>query len=126
MLTFKDGWCNSLLLSVPLIPLVRAELSVSDANLQCISVTSQCSLFTAMYTSFSLMSVHFDSSSSTFTAKFCEMDMLFQNQEIYSKLYKELPKLRTAHQGVLGRSKSDPKPQSCIWATCTEMLVILN
>lgn len=39
-------------------------------------------------------------SSWTFTAKFFEMDILFQNQEIYSKQYQELPKLHTTHQGV--------------------------
>lgn len=141
MLTFTDGSRNSpllFLLSVPLIPFGRnrGRSSSSDSLWsfwlqRCVSVTSLSRVFSVysnVHLLFSLSpDVHFGlrtSSSSTFTAKFCEMDMLFQNQEIYSKQYKELPKLHTrvclAAVNLIQNHRAEFGPHA------PEMLVLLN
>lgn len=135
MLTFNGGCCRSslllFLLSIALIPLVGIEqhlqaMTACIMSFYCRNISPSnmwvkgSSFYRKADPPFSLMIVRFGLKwVSSSAAKFCAMDMLFQNREIYSKQYKELPKLYTAHQGVLDHSESDPKPQGWVWTTCT-------
>lgn len=137
MLTFSNGECNSLLLfllSNAWIPLGGTEKHLQTTT-ACIAFDSRCGYLSQVWAKCSTVYiiVHllpiFLSHLRTLTWEHHLEALLLVNSgrwticEIYFKQYEEIPKLHRAQQGVLGHSKSDPRPQSWIWATGTRNAV---